>query len=122
MGAFPALVLSPSCHANRAVKMPVKNHRHNVLIVRVFQVRPKSVNTVLGNRNIISLSNLDVSVAHLIAQNVRWSIEHGQLRPVSMPKVMVLEFNPVLRLQHTAMVLHGIDRLNLSFRQAIDQV
>ena len=64
---------------------------------------------------------MDMSMPHLITEQVRGRVQFRHDGSVSVPKVVELEINPQLFLDGAGMELHGIDGLYLAIWQRVDQ-
>ena len=88
--------------------------RHNIL--EHFEIMAQNFRTCFGKWNIILLRDMNISVPHLIAEQMGRGIHISHKGAVGVPQIMIFKFYMELLFQHTGMVLHGIHCLHLSIR------
>ena len=89
---------------------------------KTVKVLLQNINAALGYGDIILLRDLNLSMTHLIAQQVRGRVHLCHHRSVGVPEVMILELHPESLLDFTGGVLEGVDGLDGSVGQTVDQL
>ena len=89
---------------------------------KTIKVLLQNINAALGYGDIILLRDLNLAMTHLIAEQVRGRVHLCHHGSVGVPQVMVLELHLKPLLDLTGGVLEGVDGLDGSIGQTVDQL
>ena len=89
---------------------------------KTIKVLLQDVNAAFGNGDVILLRDLYFAMSHLITEQVRGRVHLCHHGSVGVPQVMVLELHLKPLLDLTGGVLKGVDGLDGSIGQTVDQL
>ena len=80
--------------------------------LQLAQIVPQNVNACFGNCDVITLGDMDVSMSHLITEQVCGRVHFSHECSISVAENVILEIDTQFALYLTGGVFEGIDGLN----------